>query len=84
MSKHERGRFDKKGGRVDGISVGGQSIADVYFKTSRRKLATILNDYTHPLYSNFDSSRMEGSGRLPVPLARTNLIFICAISNFHV
>ena len=37
------------------------------------KLATILNNSTHPLYS-CDSSQMECSGRLLVPLTRTNWI----------
>ena len=52
------------------VGISGQSIEEVYFRRVRHKLAPILNDYAHNLYS--DSSRMEGSGRLRVPLARTN------------
>ena len=71
ISKHERERLDetvKKGGQAVGIS--GQSIEEVYFRRVRHNLATILNDSTHPLYSDFDSSRMGRIGRLRVPIAR--------------
>ena len=63
-SKHAKRRLDKivkKGGQVVGIN--GQSTEEAYFRKVRHKLATILNDSTHRLYSVFDSSWMEGSGR---------------------
>ena len=75
ISRHERGIkirdfIVKKGGEV--IGTGGQSIEEVYFRRVRCRLVTILNASKHPLYSDFDSSRVEGSGRLRVPHARTN------------
>ena len=54
------------------MGISGWSIEEVDSTRVIHKLATILNDSTHHLYSDFDSSRMEGSGRLRVPLARTN------------
>ena len=83
ISKHERGRLEKnirEWGQV--VRISGQSPEEVY---SMYKLATILHDSTHPLYSDLDSSRMEGSRRLRIPLARTNRLklLICAISSFH-
>ena len=71
ISKHKRGRLDKmgkKGGQV--VDISGQSIKEVYFRWVRHQLATILNDSTHPLYS--DSSQLKGSRRLQVPLTKTN------------
>ena len=69
------------------MCLSGQSIEEVYSMRVRHKLATILNDSTHPLYSDFDSSCMEGSGRLQVTLARTNRLkfpFVpSAISTFN-
>ena len=56
-SKHAKRRLDKivkKGGQVVGIN--GQSTEEAYFRKVRHKLATILNDSTHRLYSVFDSS----------------------------
>jgi len=62
MSKHKWGRLDK--------IVKKGSTEEVYSRKVKHKLATILNDSAHPLYS--DSSRMEGNGRLQVLLAKTN------------
>ena len=59
-----------KRGQVVGIR--GQSIEEVYFRRVRCKLATVSNDSAHPLYSDVGSSRLEGSGRLRVPLEGTN------------
>ena len=83
ISKHERGRLEKiakNGAQV--VRISGQSPEEVY---SMYKLATIINDSTHPLYSDLDTSRLEGSGRLRIPLARTNRLklLFCAISSFH-
>ena len=67
----KRARLDKtvkKGGQVVGIS--GQNTEEIYFRRVICKPATSLNDSTHPLYS--DRSRMERSGGLQVPVARTN------------
>ena len=86
ISQHKRAISDKtlkKGGQVVGIS--GQSIKEIYFRRVRCKPVTILNDSTHPLYC--DGSRMERSGGLQVPIARTNhLKFSCvpsAVSVFN-
>ena len=69
------------------MGLSGQSIEEVYSRRVRHKLATILNDSTHPLYSDFDNSCMEGSGRLQVTLARTNRLKFSflpsAISTFN-
>ena len=62
MSKH-------KWGILDQIAKKG-STEEVYSRRVKHKLATILNDSAHPLYS--DSSRMKVRGRLQVPLAKTN------------
>jgi len=65
ISKHKRGRLDKlakKGGQAAGSR--GQSIEEIYIRRLRCKLATVLNISTHPVYSDFESSRMEISGRL--------------------
>ena len=73
ISEQERGRVDKmvtKRGQVVGIR--GQSIEEVYFRRVRCKLATVSSDSAHPLYSDVGSSRLEGSGRLRVPLEGTN------------
>ena len=60
-----------KRGQVAGIR--GQSTEEVYFRRVRCKLATVSNDSAHPLYSDVGSSRrLEGSGRLRVPLEGTN------------
>ena len=48
--------------KYQAVGFSGQNIEEVYFRRVRHKLATILNDSVHNLYS--DSSRMEGSGRL--------------------
>ena len=71
--------------KYQAVAISGQSIKEVYFRWVRHKLATILNDSAHNLYS--DSSLMEGSGRLRVPLARTNRLKVSfvpsAISGFN-
>ena len=73
ISKHDRGRLNKiveKGGQIVGIC--GLSTEDIYFKRLRCKLANILKDSTHPLYSEFDSRWIVRSVRLRTPMARTN------------
>ena len=75
ISKRQRGRLDKivnEGGDGQVVGISGQSTEEAYFRRVRCKLAAILNDSTHPLHSDFDSSRVEGCGRQPVPLAITN------------
>ena len=71
--------------KYQAVGISGQSIEEVYFRRVRHKLANILNDSAHNLYS--DSSRMEGSGRLRVLLARTNRLKVSfvpsAISGFN-
>ena len=71
--------------KYQAVAISGQSIEEVYFSRVRHKLATILNDSVHNLYS--DSSRMEGSGRLRISLARTNRLKVSfvpsAISGFN-
>ena len=68
------------------VGISGQSIEEVYFRRVRHKLATILNDSVHDLYS--DSSRIEGSGKLRVPPARSNRLKVSfvpsAISGFNI
>ena len=90
ISKRQRGRLDKivnKGGDGQVVGISGQSTEEVYFRRVKCKLAAILNDFTRALYSDFDSSRVEGSGRQPVPLARINRLkfsfLTSAISMFN-
>ena len=52
MSKHKWGILDKISKK--------DSIEEVYSRRVKYKLATILNDSAHPLYS--DTSRMKVSG----------------------
>ena len=72
IPKHEkRGRLDKiVNGQI--VRICGQSTEDIYFKRLRCKLANILKDSTHPLYSEYDSRRIVRSGRLRTIMARTN------------
>ena len=74
----------KKGGQIVGIC--GQSTEDIYFKRLRCQLANILKDFTHPLYSEFDSRRIVGNGRLRTPMTRSNRlkcsVVPCALSVF--
>ena len=71
--------------KFQAVGINGQSSEEVYLRRVRHKLATILNDSAHHQYS--DSSRIEGSGRLRVPPARTNLLKVSfvpsAISVFN-
>ena len=71
--------------KYQAVAISGQSIEEVYFSRVRHKLATLLNDSGYIMYS--DSSRMEGSGRLRIPLARSNrlkVLFVpSAISGFN-
>ena len=90
ISKRQRGRLDKivnKGGDGQVVGISGQNTEEVYFRRVKCKLAAILNDFTRALYSDFDSSRVEGGGRLQVPLARTNRLKLSflpsAISMFN-
>ena len=62
----------QKWGQVVGIS--GQSTEEVYSKRVRHELAPILNNSTQLLYFDFDSSPMEGSGSVRVPLVSTRLL----------
>ena len=86
ISKHERGRFNeivKKGGGGGGggggwggrqiVGICGLGTEDIYFKQLRCKLANILKDSTHPLYSEFDSRQIVRSGRLRTPMVSCSL-----------
>ena len=70
------------------MGLSGQSIEEVYSKRIRRKLATILNDSTHPLHSDIGLRQQSNGKKWKTASSTTKTssaeIFIYTISNVHV
>ena len=87
-AKQDKDRLEKNIKEAEGI-VGRkqESLHSAYHRLLTDRLNTILADETHPLRPEFDSRRIDRSGRFRVPKARTNRYknsFIqSAIQNFN-
>lgn len=72
ITAQDKGRVDKIISKAEGVTGREEEHFDlVYHRRLTDKITTILTDNTHPLREEFDSRRIDKSGRLKLPIMRT-------------
>ena len=72
VAEREKERLDKIAKKAGSVIGKRQQTFDVLYEQKlSNRIRNILSDSTHPLYSEFDTRRIDRSGRIRVPNTRT-------------